>query len=135
MQADREVAYFIQKQGASAGSLEFTRPAFAGIGKGTFFMSEQFAFEKGFTDGSHVHVDHFPAAAERQAVYFSGEHFFTCTVLASDKDIRIRFGNLGHDLDQFHHNGGVADDHGWLHRAVGSVTIGLLFDLFPFYGL
>ena len=127
LQADRQVAYLVQEQGAAAGGFEFTGTAFAGIGKGAFLMPEQLAFKQRLTDGTHIHVDHFPSAAQGETVYFSGQHFFACPVLACDQDIRVCFSHFGDHLDQLHHNGRVPDDHGRFGWSGGGVLSDTLF--------
>lgn len=39
-------------------------------------MAEQFAFEQGFGDGTHVHCYHIPPVSVGQGVYFPRQHFF-----------------------------------------------------------
>lgn len=52
-----EVSYLVKKQCTFVGNLEFPRTVCPSIGKCTFDMSKQFAFEKSFRDGPHIDWD------------------------------------------------------------------------------
>ena len=63
-------------------------------------------------------MDHFVAAAEREAVYLACQHLFPRSVLAGDQDVCIRLGYFGHDFDELHHDRGMADNHRWFARSL-----------------
>ena len=52
-----EVSYLVKKQCTFVGNLEFPRTVCPSIGKCTFDMSKQLAFEKSFRDGPHIDWD------------------------------------------------------------------------------
>ncbi len=41
-----KVSYLIKEEGALIGDLKFSLPVFMGIGKGSFYMSEQLTFKQ-----------------------------------------------------------------------------------------
>ena len=50
----RQIADFIEEQGAAIGRLKAPDPVSPGIGKGALHMAEQFAVEQAFGDGTEI---------------------------------------------------------------------------------
>ena len=97
------------------GGFEFTCTVGMGIGKRAFFMAEQFAFEQGFGDGTHVHRYHIPPVSVGQGVYFPRQHFFSCAVLSCNQNIGIRLRHFLYQRPQLLH--GIAFSP--IHRRYG----------------
>ena len=97
------------------GGFKFTCTVGMGIGKRAFFMAEQFAFEQGFGNGTHIHRYHIPSVSVRQSVYFPCQHFFSCAVLSCNQNIGIRLRHFLYQRPQLLH--GIAFSP--IHRRYG----------------
>ncbi len=87
-----EIPYFVEKERPVVRLFKLSGPVGPGVRKGSFDVSEKFAFEEGLGQGAHIHRYQllFPAAG--QAVNLAGQHLFSCTVLSRNQDICIRPG-------------------------------------------
>ena len=87
-----EVSYLVKKQCTFVGNLEFPRTVCPSIGKCTFDMSKQFAFEKSFRDGPHIDWDQCLLFPVGKYMDLAGKHLLTCPVFPSHQYVGIRPG-------------------------------------------
>ncbi len=111
LKAIREVSDFVQKDGAAICQLKLAWLVHLGIRKCALHMTEQFALEKGFRNGSHVHRQHLLTAASRQPMNLVSQYLLARTVLARDKDVGIGGCHLLHHVSQIGHHLAVSPVH------------------------
>ena len=73
-------------------------------------MAEEFVFEGGFVEAGAIEGDEAGAAAAGVLVEGAGDEFLACTGFAEDQDVNVRRGDLGDELEDALHAGGLADD-------------------------
>ena len=112
LQVIRQIAYLVKENRSFMGSLELARTVGMRIGKGSFLMPEQFAFEKRLRYGTHIHRHHIPTETLGEAMNLPCQHFLTRPVLSRDEHIGIRFGYLLHQGAEFTHRCAGPPIHG-----------------------
>ena len=98
LKAIREVAYLIKKYCTAISQLKLARFVHLGIRKCSLNMTEEFAFEQCFCNGSHIHWQHLLTATSRQPMNLVSQYLLARSVLARDKDVGIGCSNLFHNV-------------------------------------
>ena len=98
LKAIREVAYLIKKYCTAISQLKLARFVHLGIRKCSLNMTEEFAFEQCFCNGSHIHWQHLVTATSRQPMNLVSQYLLARSVLARDKDVGIGCSNLFHNV-------------------------------------
>ena len=86
LDAWRDIADFIKKNGPLVGQFEFPRLAGSGPGKRAFFVSKQFTFQQVFRDRRAIDLDERTGSAARVLVNGPGDQVFAHTALAAQQD-------------------------------------------------
>ena len=63
LHGQRQVADFVQEQGAALGCLEVARPVLRGAGIGAFACAKEFGFEQIFGNGAAIDGDQWPVGS------------------------------------------------------------------------
>ncbi len=94
-------ADFVQHQRAAICRFEFTHFTFGGTGKGTFLVTEQFAFQQALRQGGTVQADERSGAAGAGKMHGPCHEFLPHAAFATDqhrRSARRRSPNLHLDL-------------------------------------
>src|SRR5581483_5474982 len=88
LEFERNVADFVEEQGAAVG--EFEPSEFTGhrAGEGAPLVAKEFAFDKAHGNGAAVHLDEGPALRGTETMEGTGHQFFSGARLAFDEDRR-----------------------------------------------
>src|SRR5579864_7734916 len=93
------IAYFVQEQGSLIGHFETPDLQRDGTGKGTFLMTEQFAFQKIQRNGRAIQLAKGAPATLTGLVNGMRDEFFSCAGFPLDEDSRICGSNLLHLIE------------------------------------
>ena len=85
----RQIADFVEEQGAVVGGLEPADAIALSAGEGAFDVAEQLGFEQGLGGRAEVDRDHRVGASPRQSVDFARDDLLAGAVFAEDQDIGI----------------------------------------------
>ena len=110
MCAKRQFSHFVEKKCASIGSSKVSLMLAESPSEGSFLMSEEFAVDGAFGDGSAVDGEVLLMLAGRVVVDKSWKDFLTHPVLAFNKDAEVGGSNLYSHVEGSVESGAVADD-------------------------
>ena len=110
LQRQRQLAHFIDKQGAAGCDFEFSRLGGDCASKSAFFMPEQLALHQAFGNGAAVNADKRLVVA--QAVFMDrlGDDFLAATAFAGNQHRRIALRHTANRLEQVLHHGAATDN-------------------------
>ena len=83
LKVERDVADFVEKEGAFMSEFKAADALRDGAGEGTLFVAEELAFEQAGGDGGAVELDQRAVAASAQGVDGASEKFFAGACLAA----------------------------------------------------
>ena len=126
LHGQRQLAHFIQKQGAAVGQFELAPPVLSGARKGPAHMTEQLAFHQRIGQGGAVEADHRLVCPWRCGVNGLGHELLADTGLAGDQDGQVAAAHQGNFFQQALVDFALADQF-LVGRAAGlSIELGFL---------
>jgi hypothetical protein len=106
----RNVAHFIEQEGAAAGALEAPQASLGGPGVGALFGTKELRLEDGLGQRRAVHGDKGPLGARRQRVQRPRAQLFAGAALAGEQHRGLRRRHLLNRRRHGADRGAVADD-------------------------
>ena len=94
----RQLADFVEEQGAVAGLFEVAFASAVGAGIGAFFVAEELGLDEGFRNGATGDGDEGLVGAGSAAVDGAGDEFLAGAAFALDQNRGIDGGNAGDEL-------------------------------------
>ena len=106
----RDVADFVEKQGAALRLLDFARGGLDRAGEGAAFVAEQFGFEQGFGNRGAVDRDEFATCPRAVVVDRAGEQFLAGAACTEQHYRDVGAGDAFDGSGDLEHFGGAGDD-------------------------
>jgi len=110
LDGERHVADLVEKEGAAVALLEPADTLGAGPGEGTFFVTEEFAFEEIFRNGRAIDGKERTVVPRAVLVDGPGDEFLPRAAFAGDHDGGIAVRNAPDHFENLLHGGGLTDD-------------------------
>ena len=107
---ERQVADFIEEDGATIGQFEASLAQTHGSREGALFVTEQFAFDEAGRERRAIHADKRARSASAPVVDGAGEELFSGTRLTKQQYRAIQRGDLREPLQRVSHDAALADD-------------------------
>ena len=103
LQAERQLANLIEKQGSARGFLEQPFAVAVGVGKGPLAVSKQLRFQQTVGNGAAVDGDESVGSAGRNAVDSARDQLLTRARLSPDQHRGLELGDLAYSTKQVEH--------------------------------